>query len=61
MANGDIPPGAVRVTVETLGKDKTTVTSTTTINIPCDHVAPDTVRDKVVDAVEHIKKEYEHP
>lgn len=58
MANGDKPPGAVRVVVETLAADNTTVTSTQTINIPCENVAPDTVRDSVVEAVGKVQKKY---
>lgn len=59
MANGDKPPGAVRVIVETLAADNTTITSTQTVNIPCADVAPDTVRDEVLEAVEHVQKKYE--
>jgi len=59
MANGDKPPGAVRVTVETLATDNTTVTSTQTVNIPCENVPPDTVRDAVLEAIAHVQKKYD--
>lgn len=58
MANGDKPPGAVRVVVETLAADNTTVTSTQTLDIPCGSVAPDDVRDDVVKDVEQVQKKY---
>lgn len=58
MANGDKPPGAVRVVIETLAEDNTTVTSSKTMVIPCEHVAPDTVRDEVIEAVEKLQKKY---
>lgn len=58
MSNGSKPPGAVRVVVETLAADNTTVTSTQTIDIPCGSVAPDTVRDEVVKDVTQVQKKY---
>lgn len=58
MANGDKPPGAVRVIVNTLAADNTTVTSTQTVDIPCGSVAPDTVRDDVLKDVAQVQKKY---